>query len=162
MVHDMIRVMGEPSNRKATTSSLDGNENLQQQYPCPRCNSVNYKDKKRESDSMSPYTDLITIMSAIMKNMLEKNQTPVSKKLPSIKQKMEKNTEHVVESVIRTDQYDSTSELITNEEKIKEIILKNTTRGESFYPDDLAFEHNMDLEKTMNVTCQLQSEGYVE
>lgn len=162
MVHNMIRVIGEHNNRKTTVSSLDSNRNLQQQYNCPHCNSVNYKTKKHKSDSPTSYVDFVSTIEAMMKNLDEKNQMYILEQLTSMAQKVEKNTEYMVESVIGKDSYDSTSELITNEEKIKEIILKNTIKGDPFYPDDLAFEYNMDLEKTMNVTYQLQSEGYVE
>ena len=158
----MLRVMGEHNNRKSVISSLDNNKNLQQQYNCPQCNPVDSKTKKPESNMPTSYIDFLPTIETMMKNLDAKNQIYILEQLTNMAQKIEKNTEHIVGRVIRTDPDDSTSELITNEEKIKEIILKNTTKDEPFYPDDLAFEHNMDLEKTMNVTCQLQSEGYVE
>lgn len=52
--------------------------------------------------------------------------------------------------------------MIKNKEEIKKVLMRNTVKGKSFYPDELAFKHDMDLKIVMEVTHELVKEGYVE
>ena len=57
---------------------------------------------------------------------------------------------------------DDVDDLIQDEEQIEKIILDNTENGVDFYPSEIAFKFNLDLETTMNVIHKMVERGVLD
>lgn len=162
----MLSIDNKDDIRIAKTHTFTDSDVISQQAKsCPHCDHLGSKVSGDPNYSVykSAFSDAIDITMKIIgvKTLAEEPFTTFDAAMKNLGYVVG-GAELVTDKLIRTDFVANISEPITNKTEIRKILLKNTEKGQEFYPDKLAFEFNMDLKNTIEVTRELLSEGYVE
>ena len=115
--------------------------------------------QKSKSDDTQP-KDLVAQVTQLAKNVQE-----LKENMRSMKEDMHwlvKSNRTILETIVPVGETELNPDISDMPpSQIKDLILKEVTIGEPFYPSDIAMKHNLDFDLVLEVIDELRNEGRI-